>query len=142
MPSVFRLIARPQKMILSEVHAIFHRHERNRSVASRKPYFDNSLQKQYQSFLSVMVLQVPECKISLQFCSALPHGLFSFCLQDKTEGNPVESINQFGLLVFDECHHCMKNHAYNVVMQEYFKLKRRFSSQQQLPQVLLYKRNK
>ncbi|KZT24079.1 P-loop containing nucleoside triphosphate hydrolase protein [Neolentinus lepideus HHB14362 ss-1] len=30
------------------------------------------------------------------------------------------SMDKVSLLVFDECHHCRKNHAYNGIMREYF----------------------
>jgi len=29
---------------------------------------------------------------------------------------------QVSLIVFDECHHCRKNHAYNAIMREYYQI--------------------
>ena len=37
--------------------------------------------------------------------------------------NQISSlIIQISLLVFDECHHTRKNHAYNGIMREYFQI--------------------
>ena len=32
------------------------------------------------------------------------------------------NVPQVSLIVFDECHHCRKNHAYNAIMREYYQI--------------------
>ena len=65
--------------------------------------------------------------------------LFTFdcLLQDKSKKDMVSTLNRYGLFIFDECHHCMKEHAYNGVMRQYFNLKHKQSASVdlQLPQV-------
>ena len=47
----------------------------------------------------------------------------------------IESLTQFTLLVFDECHHTTKGHAYNKIMNFY--MDEKFNQQSlNLPQVL------
>jgi ERCC4-related helicase len=51
-------------------------------------------------------------------------------LKDKTV-----RITDISLLVFDECHHANKNHAYNQIMQAYLDLKINGGETKTLPQV-------
>ena len=54
-------------------------------------------------------------------------------LASRTDG--IESLSRFSLLVFDECHHTFKGHAYNKIMNFY--IDEKFSEQSlNLPQVL------
>ena len=55
-------------------------------------------------------------------------------LKATEKGNRVE-LRDISLLLFDECHHAHKEHAYNRIMEMYLALKSQAGHQQRLPQV-------
>ncbi|CAK8691238.1 unnamed protein product [Clavelina lepadiformis] len=54
-------------------------------------------------------------------------------LNSKDEHKSVYKIDEFGLLIYDECHHCIGSHPFNKVMRKYFGLEK---DSDQLPQII------
>ena len=55
-------------------------------------------------------------------------------LVNALEKNSV-CLSQISLLIFDECHHTNKEHAYNKIMQRYVSLKHQPTQEMKLPKV-------
>ena len=46
-------------------------------------------------------------------------------LIDSIRKKEIEKLGVFSLLIFDECHHSMKDHPYNIIMNIYFEQKQK-----------------
>ena len=55
-------------------------------------------------------------------------------LVDAVKKKEIRSLNVFTLLIFDECHHSVKEHPYNIIMGFYFTEKKQ-RQHCRLPQV-------
>lgn len=71
----------------------------------------------------VLILGFDRFIIAQIFTNILTHSHWSIdkvsCL-DYVLSHRRTYILQISLIVFDECHHCRKNHAYNAIMREYY----------------------
>ena len=56
-------------------------------------------------------------------------------LVDALRGGNIQSLCSFSLIIFDECHHAMKEHPYNKIMFKYLDEKFEQNNRSDLPQV-------